>query len=185
MIISISGKPGSGKSTIAEKLAQVLGYKRYYMGEIWRNKAKEKGLTLVEILKLGEKDHSIDIEVDKHLSEIGKKEDNLVVEGRTAYHFIPHSLKIFLEVEEKVGARRVFEDFKINRMRNEARQVDNIDDVLEINRERMKSDEKRYREIYGIDVFNPVNFDFVLDTTSLSVEEEYQTILNFIKSKLG
>ncbi|MFH1366987.1 MAG: (d)CMP kinase [Patescibacteria group bacterium] len=185
MIISISGKPGSGKSTIAKRLAQDLGYKRYYMGDIFRAASKKKNLTLVEYLKLGEKDHSIDKEVDKQLSEIGKREDNLVIEGRTAYHFIPQSLKIFLDVDENIGAKRVFEDFKINSMRNEARQVTNVEDVLQINRERMKSDEKRYREIYGIDVFNPDNFDFFLDTTSFSKEEEYQKIFKYIKNRLG
>jgi len=119
------------------------------------------------------------------LEEIGRQEDNLVVEGRTAYHFIPHSLKIFLEVNEEEGAKRIFDDFKINKMRNEARQVKSIEEAAAINRERMASDTKRYREIYGIDVFNPRNFDFVLDTTGLSKEKEFEQVYNFVKSKLG
>jgi len=66
MIISISGSEGSGKSTIAKMLATKLGRAHYSIGNIWRQKAKEKGLLLSEYQKLAENDISLDLEVDEY-----------------------------------------------------------------------------------------------------------------------
>ena len=76
MIISISGTPGAGKSTVAPMLADKLGYKRYYMGGLRREAARKRGLTIEEYNKLGETDPSTDLEVDRYQEELGKKENN-------------------------------------------------------------------------------------------------------------
>ena len=55
MIITISGKPGSGKSTIAKILAEKLKLKHYSAGDFRREKAKKLCLSLEEFNKLGEK----------------------------------------------------------------------------------------------------------------------------------
>ena len=108
MIISLSGAEGAGKSTIAKMLAAKLGWPRYYMGRIWREKAQEKGLTLVEYQKMGETDPSIDREIDEYQKKLGETLDNFVIEGRTSWYFIPHSFKIFLDVSPEEGAKRIF-----------------------------------------------------------------------------
>ena len=98
MIISLSGAPGSGKSTVAQMLADKLSWPRYYMGGLRREAAKKRGLSLAEYNKLGETDIKTDKEVDEYQRELGEKEDNFVIEGRTSWYFIPHSLKIYLDV---------------------------------------------------------------------------------------
>ncbi|NCN22449.1 AAA family ATPase, partial [Candidatus Falkowbacteria bacterium] len=65
MIITFSGAAGSGKSTIAQKLADNLKWPRYYMGGLRREAAKKRGLTLAEYNELGEKDPKTDMEVDE------------------------------------------------------------------------------------------------------------------------
>ena len=52
MIIVLGGRAGSGKSTIAKEVAKKLGYKHYSMGDLQRNIAKEKGISLLELGKL-------------------------------------------------------------------------------------------------------------------------------------
>ena len=74
MIISISGKPGSGKSTVTKMLAEKLGLKHHYMGGIIRNMAKEKGLTLQEFYA---KNTDVDKLIDDHLTKLGKEQDNI------------------------------------------------------------------------------------------------------------
>ena len=90
MIISISGKPGSGKSTIAKIISEKLKMKRYYMGQIRRDMARKMGLTIDEFNKLGEKEDFTDKEIEKYVEKLGKTEDNFIIESRTAFHFIPN-----------------------------------------------------------------------------------------------
>jgi len=77
MIISIGGDLGSGKSTLAKQLAEALGWKRYSMGQLHRDMAVSRGMTLVEHNKLAESDANIDLEVDKYQENLGKTEDDL------------------------------------------------------------------------------------------------------------
>ncbi|MCX6795892.1 MAG: cytidylate kinase family protein [Candidatus Falkowbacteria bacterium] len=185
MIISLSGAIGSGKSTIAKMLAQKLGWPRYYIGSLRRQIAKERGLTLTEYNKLGETDPTTDSEVDEYQKRLGKTLDNFIIEGRTSWYFIPHSLKIFLEVDEKEGAQRVFTDLKKNKERNEDKNLKTLEDVLESNQRRLASDKIRYKKYYNVDVFNHKNYDFVLDTTNLSIEEVFTQVYDFVAQNLA
>ncbi|NIO22939.1 MAG: AAA family ATPase, partial [Candidatus Aenigmarchaeota archaeon] len=73
MIITIAGQAGSGKSSVAEFLAKRLGFKRYSMGDLRRKAAYERGMTLAEFNKLGEKDDFTDRFVDELQEKLGKK----------------------------------------------------------------------------------------------------------------
>jgi CMP/dCMP kinase len=184
MIISIGGTQGSGKSTIAKMIAEELGWKRYYMGEIRRETAKKMGLTLAEYNKLGEDDPSTDLEVDKFQEELGKTKDNFVIEGRTSWHFIPHSLKIYLDVKEDIGAQRIFKNLKASSARNEDKNLNTVRDVLRSTRTRQKSDNKRYKKYFNINVHDKSNYAFYLDTSSLAIEEVFNKTFDFIKKNL-
>ena len=48
MLITISGLPGSGKTTVARLVARELGLEHVYAGDIFRRQAEEHGLTLAE-----------------------------------------------------------------------------------------------------------------------------------------
>ena len=182
MIITISGLPGSGKSTVAKILSEKLGFKRYYAGGMRREAAKKAGMTIEEFNKLGEKDFSTDKFVDDFLVKIGKEEDNIVVEGRTAFHFIPNSIKIFLDVDLKEGARRIFEEKKQKNDRNE-KQTASVEEELENLKERMESDEKRYIKYYGFTCYNKKNYDLVIDTTKITAQQAAERVLEFLKKK--
>jgi len=184
MIISFNGVAGSGKSTIAKRLAKNLGWPRYYIGGLRREKAKEKGLTLAEYNKLGETDSKTDVEVDEYQKELGKKEDNFVIEGRTSWYFIPHSIKIYLDVDPMEGAKRVFNELRKKDNRNEDMNLKTIKDVLKSHQNRKKSDKKRYKKYYNIDVYQPNNYDLVIDTTNLTIEQVFKRVYNFIKKKI-
>ncbi len=181
MIISISGPPGSGKSTVAEMLAKKLGMKRYYVGGIRRELARKKGMTIDEYNKLGEKDPSTDKEVDEWQKKLGEKEDNFIIEGRTSYYFIPHSIKIYLDVNEEEGAKRIYES-KASKERNEKKYSD-IEETKKAIKERMKSDEKRYKQYYGINCYDKKNYDIIIDTTNMTPEEVTEKIIKEINKQ--
>lgn len=184
MIISISGFPGSGKSTIAKLLASELAWPRYYMGKLRREAAKKKGLTLAEYNKLGEEDPSTDLEVDNYQKKLGEEQDNFIIEGRTSWHFIPQSIKIYLDVKKEIAAKRVWDHLQEKNDRNEDDNLETIDDVKNSIKERCLSDKKRYKKYFNIDVYDKNNYDFYLDTSDLSIEEVFKKVLNFVLEKL-
>ena len=112
MIITIAGLSGSGKSTVAGLVAEKLGYRLYSIGEIRRRMALERGMTLDELNRLGEKHDFTDREVDEYQQRLGKEEDNIVIEGRTGAFFVPHSFKAFLKAGIRERAERIFNDEK-------------------------------------------------------------------------
>jgi len=182
MIITFNGDEGSGKSTVAQKIATSLDIPRFYMGQIFRDIAKKKGLTLVEYLKSGETDPNVDKEVDEYMYQLSQKNKNCVIEGRTAFYIIPHSLKIYLEVDLTEGAKRVYSQLQEENSRNEIRDDVTFEKVIAKIRERRDTDNKRYKMYYGIDIRDKNNYDFILDTTRLNREEVFKKIEEFVSA---
>jgi CMP/dCMP kinase len=184
MIISFCGDNGSGKSTAAIKVAKELGFKHYHMGQVLRDIAKEKNITLEELHELRDKDPNFDKSVDDFLIKLGKESDNFVIESRTAWFFLPNSLKIYLKVEEKEAAKRIFLELQNENKRNEGNNLDSEEKVLESIKKRRDKDNKTYQNLYGIDIRDKKHFDFILDTTHLSIEEVFQKVMEFVNSKI-
>ncbi len=184
MIISLSGAPGSGKSTVAQMLADKLGWPRYYMGGLRREAAKKRGLSLAEYNKLGETDIETDKEVDEYQRELGEKEDDFVIEGRTSWYFIPRSLKIYLDVSPEEGARRIFGSLQHKNDRNEGGHLGTLQDVLASVSERVASDKRRYRQYYDIEVYDKKNYDFYLDTTALTPNQVFSEVFKWVQERL-
>jgi len=180
MIITISGTPGSGKSTIAEILAKELKIKRYSVGDFRREMAKKMGITLGQLNELGEKKEFTDKDADDWQIEIGKKEDNFIIDGRLSYHFIPNSIKIFLDVSPEIGSRRIMEDTKENR---KTEVVSDEKLALKAWHQRTESDIKRYKRYYNLNPYDKKQYDLFLDTSKLTVKEVVEKIKEFIKNK--
>lgn len=182
MIITLSGSPGSGKSTVAEALVKKFNLKRYYMGQIRRDKAKERGLTLEAFNKLGETEDWTDKIVDDYQKQLGQTEDNFLIEGRTSFFLIPNSLKIYLDADLKIGAKRIFDQIKASpkNQRNEG-QPRTEEEMRQSLKNRMESDLKRYQKYYGLNILDQARYDIFLDTTGLTPDEVIETLTGKIR----
>ena len=175
MIITISGQAGSGKSTVARLLSRKLSLQHYSMGDLRRKMAEERTMTLAELNKLGETQDFTDREVDEYQRKLGEEQDGFVVDGRTSWYFIPGSVKVYLDARLADRAKRVFQD---ERSTEKFASLRDTETALE---EREKSDGKRYRTYYGIDVYDKSHYDIVVDTTGLDPDRVAETIIEFIK----
>lgn len=180
MIITIGGRSGAGKTSVARALARKLGYKFYSIGDLRGKMAMERGLTIDELDELGKKETWTDKEVDEFQKRIGRREDDIVVEGWLSFYFIPHSFKIFLDVDPLVAAKRIFK----NQRPDEPRQG-TANGVLKMVNKRMKESQERYKKYYDVDCFNKKYYDFVIATTGLTIGETVNKIITHLKEKYG
>lgn len=181
MIITISGVVGSGKGTVGRMLAERLHYRCYSMGDLRRHMAHDRGMTLEDFNKLGEDEAFTDKDADEYQVKLGKTEDNFIMDGRVSYYFIPNSLKIFLYVDPKVAAERVFNDKDPGRINQQ--NAEGVDDQFRINVERNASDRRRYEKYYGIkDFADKKNYDLYIDTSKMTPEQVVDKILDKMNS---
>ena len=178
MIITISGKPGSGKSTIAKIIADKIGMNNYSIGDIRGRMAVDRGITIDDLNKIGEKEEFTDKEVDEYQERLGKQEDNFVIDGRLSYHFISQSIKIFLDVNSDIGAKRIFLT-----KREDEKKEKSVKELKKRLAKRIKSDHKRYNKYYDIDFEAKKNFDIVIDTSNISAEKTAEKIIKSIEQK--
>jgi len=169
-IVTISGQPGSGKSTVAQLLQKRLGIKYIYSGELFRQLAYQHNMTLEQFGKYCEHHREIDEELDvKQLEQLRK--GNVILEGRIA-GWIAHknkisAVKILLIADLETRTRRILKrekgEFEVRKKEIQ---------------EREKSEAKRYLHYYGIDIKDTSIYDIVIDTAEKTPEEIVDSILN-------
>ena len=170
--ITISGTPGSGKSTVAMLLEKKLGIKYIYSGMIFRELAEKYNMTLKEFGKYCEENSEIDKELDGRQLEILKK-GNVILEGRLA-GWLAHrnnisAFKIAIVTDLDIRAKRI-----VNREKGSVKIRKK--EILE----RERSENTRYKKYYNIDLKDTSIYDIVIDSGDKNPEE----ILNLIIQKL-
>jgi cytidylate kinase len=169
-IITIAGRPGSGKSITSKTLAKELGYDHFSSGDLFRKLGEELGLDVLNTNLNAEQNKSIDHAVDAKLRELGETEDNLVIDSRTAWHWMPQSFKVFLDLDLDVAAQRIIANMDEERMKSENVPSDNHEYALQL-QERLNSETRRYKSLYEIDPYDTSNYDLVVDTDKNSIEK--------------
>jgi predicted cytidylate kinase len=167
--ITISGTPGSGKSTVAKILEEKLGLDYIYSGLIFRELAKEHNMSLEEFGKYCEENREIDKEIDNRQLKILRK-GNIILEGRLA-GWIAYKNKI------KAFKISINADLKIRAIRIVNRENGNVKDRKKEIMMREKSEAKRYKKYYNIDLQDKSIYDLVIDSGDKTPEEIVDIIL--------
>ena len=171
--ITISGTPGSGKSTVSKILEKKLGIGYVYSGRIFRELAEEHNMELEEFGKYCEKNSEIDKKLDARQIEILKK-GNVILEGRLAgwlaYQNNIPALKVAIDTDIETRARRI-----VNREKGSVEFRKN--EILE----RERSEDLRYKNYYNIDLKDKSIYDLVIDSGDKTPEEIVELIIEKIK----
>jgi|SRR3989338_517167 len=182
-IITIAGYPGSGKSSTAKGVAKMLGYEHFSSGDLFRKMASERGYSIEEINITAEKQREIDLEVDELLKKIHKEKDNLVIDSRMAFHWMPDSFKVFLDLDPQMAAERTFAHIqKIGRL---SQKGSSVDEVRENTFKRVESERKRYLNLYNVDITDKTRFDLVVDTGTENLDGVINIVIKFYQKWLN
>jgi cytidylate kinase len=175
-IITLAGRPGSGKSTTSKKLAAKLGYDRFSSGELFRSIATKRGVDVLTINLTAETEKAIDLEVDEKLREMGSQQDSLVIDSRMAWHWMPYSFKVYLDLDILEASKRITTDK--DDLREEAERIPHDPhEYAKLLQERLDSETRRYQSLYQQNPYDPKNYDLVVDTAINNPDEVAEIIV--------
>ena len=201
-IITISGEPASGKSTVKKALVKKyteLGYNVHEIstGDMFREvsiREYKKVHPEIENPNLADVQNDeefatvrgqIDQMIDSLMAERGrninkeeKPNDVWIIDSRLAWHNIPDSYAVRLTINEKIAGMRVFNDSS----RGQEDKYATIQEAIEKTIERKLGEISRYKERYDVDLANPDNYDLIVDTAYSNTDELADIIISGEKS---
>jgi len=180
IVICISGMAGSGKSTVAKKIAEKYGLKYYSGGDALKALALEEGYKPyrrgwwenkegLNFLEKREKDPKFDKAVDEKLLEFAKQ-GNVVLDSWTMPWLLKEGFKIWLEASPQKRAERIAR-----------RDAITAKEALKALRNKENKTKAIYKKLYKFclgEDFTP--FNLILDTDNLTVAEVFEILCEVI-----
>ncbi len=175
-IITIAGRPGSGKSTTAKEVASRLGLQHFSSGDLFRELGKERGVNVLQANLNAEQNAEIDHLVDQRLRDIGATEDKKVIDSRMAWHWMPASYKVFLDLDLEIAAQRILDGMDEARLANEHIHRDPAEYAV-ILQQRLDSEARRYDSLYKVNPYDTTNYNLVVDTGANSIDQAVEQVI--------
>lgn len=175
MILTISGLHGTGKSTVAKKIAASLGLKFYSTGDAFRELGKDMNMTLEEFTQYVEKIPEIDLKLDDKILTIAKQ-GNVIIDSQLGGFLLESiaNFKILLTCSLETRVKRMAE-----------RDQTSYEESLKETSLREKSELERFKKLYNIDISDQIKikktFNLIIDTENLSIQEVIDKILNSLE----
>ena len=176
IILCICGMAGSGKTTVARRLAEFYGLKYYSGGDALKAVAGDMGYettgkgwweTREGLRFLEERLNHLDIDkkVDEKLLEWAK-EGGVVLDSWAMPWLLKRGFRVWLEASEEVRAQRLAERDRLS-----------IERALGLLREKESKTREIYEKLYGFGLgedFSP--FHLILDVNQLNRDEVFQAL---------
>ncbi|MEX2029145.1 MAG: AAA family ATPase [Candidatus Paceibacterota bacterium] len=180
-IITICGGLGSGKSSTAKEVARELGFTHFSSGDFFRETALQMGISINQINKRAETEKEIDYRTDAKLRAL-RNENRLVIDSRMAFHWIPESFKVYLDLPPDIAKQRILNSTRENVLRAKTEEsVSSPEEMYTKIQERFQSEQKRYWDLYKIDNTEKGQFDLVVDTNKNNLKEVVDIIVSEYK----
>ena len=173
--ITISGHPGSGTSTLVKGICQSKGWSSLNGGDIFRQEAKNRGLSLSEFEKICAEDETVDKSLDEILKNHILDSDGFdVLESRLcgwwAYNLDVDCVRLWLHASEEARAERVV-----------MREGLSLDVAIANNKQRTAVDKARFEEMYGLNPEDETPYTHIIDASNLNVEEVLAKALEILE----
>ena len=171
LFITVSGPPGSGLTTLCERLAAALDCGHVSGGEVFRDVAADRGMTLTQLVAEASASDEIDHALDKRLQTIaeqwGTANKAFILESRLAGWLAGNraDLRIWLDAPEEVRVART-------RDREEMDAEMRVREVIE---------KERYESYYGIDLDDQSIYDLSINTARWTPAGTLELVLTAIR----
>ena len=174
--ITISGHPGSGTSTLVEGICNHFKWNSLNGGQIFRDEAKRRGLSLSEFGDLCASDFTVDKSLDEILREnMLKTNGPEVMESRLsgwwAYKLEIDCVRLWIEVNDEVRAQRV-----VNR------EGITIEEAIFENKKRSQKDRARYLQLYELIPEDREPYTHIIDASQKSISEVLQETIKILEA---
>ena len=176
VVICISGMTGSGKSTVAKKLADKYGLGYFSGGNALKILAQEEGYDSdvrgwwetaegLNFLKQRMADPVFDKKIDEKLLELAA-EGNVVLDSWTMPWLLKEGFKVWLEASPQVRAKRVVTRDSIS-----------DEEALKALTEKDERTRQIYKSLYGFDLGHDLTpFNLVLATDELDPDDIFYAV---------
>jgi cytidylate kinase len=158
--ITISGPPGSGKSTLSKIISVRLGLELVSMGDIFRKCAQDRCMSLDEFGQIARCNEKIDREIDEMQKNIAYEKANILIEGRLSGFLVDADLKVWLKAPLDVRAQRISK-----------RECKSVAEAMKETSDREECERERYLKYYDIDIKDLSVYDIVIDSSKWSAQE--------------
>jgi cytidylate kinase len=165
--VTIGGLHGTGKSSVADKVAKHFKLRRVSAGAIFRAIARERGYSLEEFSRIAEGNEEIDRELDARQKEEAKT-GNVVLDGQlSAWMAGEHAdFRILLTASQDVRIARIA-----------GRDGVSVEEATQETVGRERSEMERYKEYYGIDISELSKYDLIVNTEKFSLQGVVKVIV--------
>jgi len=174
LVITIGGPHGTGKSTYARALAGALNLRYVCAGELFRELAKERKMSLEEFSAIAARDPAIDKIIDERTKAEAQK-GGAVIDAQLGAWMVKDlaNLKLLLTAPDNIRFKRI---------------ADRDRTTLDIARKETVTREsiqrQRYKEYYGINTDDVTIYDLKIDTSLYPIEKTKQVIIDSVRKAL-
>ena len=172
-IITITGETGSGVSTVTQRLAESLEYRKFGAGGLFRNIARQRNMTVEQLNDYAKRNNVIDREIDTLIRQLGEGSE-IVLDARLGYYWIHDSFRVYLQVDPDIAAHRIHKDIEKGKRHEEG--ATTINQTIIGLRRQAESTQKRYLRDYGVDINNTRPFDLIINTDDKTSEEVVELV---------
>ena len=170
VIITVSGLHGVGKSVYAKEIAKRYSLKYISSGMIFRQYAKKLGLSISELTDLANRDFSIDKYIDDLVVKEASK-GNVVADGLLTGWMLRDkaNIKFWFKAKDLIRYKRIADRDGIP-----------IDVAIKETKHREEIEKVRFKKYYGIDITDLSIYDYVIDTSYLSIDDILSILFKII-----
>jgi cytidylate kinase len=157
-------------------LERALQLPYIYAGQLFREEAVRRGMTLAEFNALAQEDPSVDLALDEQQLDLLRR-GGVILEGRMsgwlAHHNRIPAFKVWLVADPDERVRRL--------AKRDGRDAETLEQMTD----RVARERDRYARYYGADPDDTSIYDLVIDSTHLAPDEVRDRVLGAMEAAEG